>query len=244
MVGRVSPPRAFLLTLLLAAALMAGACAAPPGALASWGWPVDGEFVAPFRYAARDPFAAGQRRGIAIAAPPGAVVRSACRGRVSFAGPVPGGERAVTVRCGALAATHLGLARLAVTAGTRVGAGTRLGVLGPGGRLRLGARATGRRFAYVDPLALLRVGRPHGGPDVPLGRAPRGPAVAPRVVPPPPVPSPPAPAPAAAPRRPAPPPVAWAGLVVVAAGLPLGGVVARSRRRRAVTAARAAPESR
>ncbi|MEA2270350.1 MAG: hypothetical protein QOC64_2960, partial [Solirubrobacteraceae bacterium] len=43
---------------------------------------------------------------------------------------------------------------------------------------------------------------------------------------------------------PAVPALAWAGLVLLAAGVPLGGVVARSRRRRGATARRAAPEAR
>jgi hypothetical protein len=229
------PRRRILLLALAHAVFVATACAAPPGAHAAWRRPVDGAVVAGFDYSARDPFAAGRRRGIDIAAPPGAVVRSACRGRVSFAGTVPGGELAVTVRCGGLAATHVGLGRLAVRRGVRVLAGSRLGLLGARGRLRLGARSAAHRFAYVDPLALLRADRSPGAPAVPLGRAPRGPAGARPVRVPATRPAAPAPArvpPAVDTGVPAVPPAAWAGLVLVAAGLPLGGVVARSRSRR------------
>jgi Peptidase family M23 len=221
---------------------------ARPAAAGSWRRPVAGEVVGAFRYSARRPFAAGWRRGVDIAARPGAVVHAACGGRVSFAGPLPGAGagRGVSVHCGALTATHLGLAGLAVRRGAMVAAGGPVGTLGPSGLLRLGARVTARRFGYVDPLRLLggepwgppaagprrrggRGPRPAPGPAPALGRAPRPHAV----------PAAPLAAPAAAPRPlPAPTPgrgvpaVAWAGLVLFAAGLPLGGVIRRRARRR------------
>jgi murein DD-endopeptidase MepM/ murein hydrolase activator NlpD len=200
-----------------------------------WRWPVfPREVLRGFRYAPRHPFAAAQRRGIDLAAAPGAPVRSACGGRVTFAGPVPGGRGlGVTVRCGALVATHLGLGRVAVRRGDRVAAGRRLGVVGPAGRLRLGARRGAERFAYVDPLGLLGDSAPPADPGVPpapLGRAPRAPRV----------PAPLRPAPRPRPRPVADardgaaiPSAAWVGLVVLAAGVPLGGLARRSRRRRA-----------
>jgi murein DD-endopeptidase MepM/ murein hydrolase activator NlpD len=201
-----------------------------------WRWPVDSHTLAGrFAYSPRHPFATAQRRGIDIATPPGAAVRSACGGRVTFAGPVPGGRGlGVTVRCGALVATHLGLGRLAVRRGSRVAPGARIGTVGPAGRLRLGARVRAERFGYVDPVGLLGEERP---PAAPIGRAPRGPRV----------PSPLRPAP-----RPRPvavaaraggagvPAGAWAGLVVLAGGVPLGGLVRRSRRRRRILATAAA----
>jgi hypothetical protein len=271
---------------------------ARPAAAGSWRRPVAGEVVGAFQYSARRPFAAGWRRGIDIAARPGALVHAACGGRVSFAGPLPGegAGRGVSVHCGALTATHLGLAGLAVRRGAMVAAGAPVGTLGPSGLLRLGARVTARRFGYVDPLRLLgrepwvppvaaprrRGGRdrrpaPEPAPAPALGPAPRphavpaDPASAPRPVPtatpalgpaprrhpapaarapaPRPVPTaaPPlaaaplphaiANAPASREALPAPvlgrgvPPVAWAGLVLLAAGLPLGGVVHRRARR-------------
>ncbi len=72
------------LVLLLALATLV----VPADAAAAWRWPLRGEVITPFRLAA-NPFAAGQHRGIDIAAAPGAPVRSACPGRVRFAGRVP-----------------------------------------------------------------------------------------------------------------------------------------------------------
>src|SRR3954452_941302 len=233
------PPRPrlalFLLPVGLAVALLAvvlpHAAAGASGVRERWRWPVESRTLAGrFAYSPRHPFATAQRRGIDIATPPGAAVRSACGGRGSFAGPVPGGRvLGVTVRCGALVATHLGLGRLAVRRGVRVAPGARIGVVGPAGRLRLGARVRAERFGYVDPLGLLREERP---PAAPLGRAPRGPAV---------------PTPLRPEARSLPvavarageagvPAGAWAGLVLLAGGVPLGGLVRRSRRRRRVLA--------
>src|SRR3954469_18735929 len=171
------PPRTRVLLLALAAfaaaSLFALLVPRPAGAAPSlrdhrWRWPVEGAVVGRFAYARSAPFTAGARRGIDIAAAPGAAVRSACRGRVSFAGAVPGGRGlGVTVRCGALVATHLGLARLAVRRGRRVAAGVRPrpgraaragrggrrvaagargGAVGPAGTVRLGARRSDDRF--------------------------------------------------------------------------------------------------
>jgi hypothetical protein len=247
------PPRARLLLaavpIALALALLAfvlprAAAGAVPGD--RWRWPVESrELAGRFRYTPRHPFAAAQRRGIDLIAAPGATVRSACGGRVTFAGPVPGGRRfGVTVRCGALVATHLGLGRVAVRRGARVAAGTRLGVVGPAGRVRLGARRGGERFGYVDPLALLSEEHVPVDPVAPLGRAPRvprGPApLRPVARVRPEARLRPVPVGAAARDGAAIPSLAWAGLVVLAAAVPLGGLVRRSRRRRADRPAMAA----
>jgi hypothetical protein len=243
----------------LAFALLALLLPRSAGAAADdrWRWPLHGDVVGVFRYAPRHPFAAGARRGIDIAAAPGVAVRSACRGRVTFAGPVPGGRGlGVTVRCGDLVATHLGLGRLAVRRGASVGAGRRLGVVGPAGRLRLGARRRSARFGYVDPLALLAADpAPAGrGPaPLPLGRALRRPPAArvpapvtrhvgaPRPLPV--TPSSGAVGAAAASSRAGIPGAAWAGLVLLAAGVPLGGLVHRGRRRRRAAGAAVATEA-
>jgi hypothetical protein len=197
---------------------------------ATWRWPVRGRVVGAFRVAPHAPFARGQRRGIDVAAAPGTPVRAACAGRVSFAGAPPREGLAVTVRCGGLVATYLRLGRLEVRRGDHAATGRRLGTLGPSGRLRLGARRAGDRRGYVDPLALLGDPRPTAppalGPAPPLRRSRIAPA-------PPPRPRPrPAPAPAGPRRLPLP---AYPAIALIAAALPVGGLVHRRRRRRAAT---------
>jgi murein DD-endopeptidase MepM/ murein hydrolase activator NlpD len=188
-----------------------GAAGAP-----GWRWPLRGPVVGGFRVTPHAPFARGQRRGIDVAARPGARVRAACPGRVTFAGPLPRRGLAVSVRCGALVATYLGLNRLAVRAGSRVPRGDVLGSLGASGRLRLGARRAADRRGYVDPLSLLS----DASPAPPLLPAPA-----------------PTAAPATPPRRlPWP---AYPGLALVASALPVGGLIHRRRRRARATAAAA-----
>jgi hypothetical protein len=198
---------------------------------ARWRAPVDGALIAPFDFDGSRPYAAGRRRGLELSARRGEPVRSACGGEVTFAGRLPGGEAGVTVRCGALAATHLRLASASVHRGARVARGASLG-MAAGGSLRLGARRVGRRHGYVDPAELLASGPSAAPPVAPTGPPPRRPrAPAPRPLPPP------RPLPLSAPRAGRVPLVAWAGLVLLAVGVPAGGVV-RARRRRAGGAAR------
>ena len=74
------------------AALVGGLAACATSAVArGWVRPVDGDVLRAFAVGA-DRYAAGQHRGVDLAAPPGAPVRAACGGRVSFAGRVPGGR--------------------------------------------------------------------------------------------------------------------------------------------------------
>src|SRR3954469_2774000 len=88
--------------------------AAVPPAGAAWRAPVAGPLVGRFAYSPRDPFAAGQRRGVDFATASGAPVRAPCSGRVAYAGPVPGRGLGLTLRCGRLTATLLGLSSLTV----------------------------------------------------------------------------------------------------------------------------------
>jgi len=206
-----------------------------------WRWPLRGPVVGPFHVSPRAPFARGQRRGIDVSARPGAVVHAACPGRVTFTGALPHRGLAVSVHCGALVATYLGLGRLTAREGARVARGEALGLLGATGRLRLGARRASARRGYVDPLLLLADGAPPlrlppivAAPRA-LRRRPRSPTrPAPRPIAPATLP---APGSAAAPRRlPWP---AYPALALVASALPLGGLLQRRRRRARPTAAAA-----
>jgi Peptidase family M23 len=205
---------------------------------ATWRWPLRGRVVGAFRLTPQAPFARGQRRGIDVAAAPGATVRAACPGRVTFAGPLPHAGLAVTVRCGSLIATYLHLGELAVRRGARPAIGQRLGALGPDGRLRLGARRAGDRRGYVDPLDLLREPAPTAPPT--LGPAPRPRLPRPAPIPP----ARPRSAPPAARAEPRSLPwPAYPALALIATALPVGGLVHRRRRRRATTAVAALHEA-
>jgi murein DD-endopeptidase MepM/ murein hydrolase activator NlpD len=165
---------AFGCVIVLALILPRGAAGASGAAAAHpWHWPLRGSVVGLFHITPRAPFARGQRRGIDVSAAPGAPVRAACPGRVTFAGPLPRRGLAVSVRCGPLLATYLGLGGLRVRAGSRVAPGDRLGALGPSGRLRLGARRASDRRGYVDPLLLIAT--PGTDPPPRLAPAPRAP---------------------------------------------------------------------
>jgi len=252
------------LLVIVIAVLLAGLAASATSAVArGWIRPVEGPIERPFSVSA-DRFAAGQHRGVDLGVQPGARVRAACGGRVSFAGRVPGGGRTVSVRCGPLIATYQHLGSVAVARDQVLMAG---GTIGRSGRARprphvhLGARiaATGE---YRDPLALF-AGAPRG-PLAPVPALRRAPPVEPA---PPARPLRPAPAPApvlrpAPARRPAPAPIdiparlappvepapraaddrlpwaVWVGLALVALGLPLGGGLVVARRHRRVPRAR------
>jgi peptidase M23-like protein len=228
-------PKALVTALLLIAALPA----TPPAQATTWRWPLHGPIEQRFAYTPTTPFERGQHRGIIIGGPAGTPVRAACPGRVSFAGALPRHRAAgVTVTCGAWTATYLRLASLAVRRGDHVAVGDRLGRVGARG-LHLGARRTGRRWDYVDPLSLFATDP--GARPAPLVRAPRPPlGPVPRSRPAPlPLPLPlrwSAPATAAA--HPAGPLVAWLGLALLAGALPALGLRRARRRRRSREAAR------
>lgn len=229
-----------VLSLLLPLLAPAPAFAATDGpsaaAGARWRLPVAGATVTGgFSYDRAHPFRAGRRRGVDLDVWPGAAVRSACPGRVTYAGPVPWGGRGVSVRCGPLVATHLGLGRTVVRRGDLVPAGRSLGVAGPRGTVRLGARRAADRWGWVDPLPLL--GRVRGpvppAPAIRVRRAPRAPT---------------APFPVAAMRRPiaahlprpSPLPLTvllWTAVVLLALGLGVHGRLWRSRPGRAARTA-------
>jgi hypothetical protein len=208
-----------LLAAALAALASAAALLSAAAAAASWRAPVPGRVLRGFDYSRAAPFARGARRGADFAARRGERVLAPCEGRITFAGSVPRFGPALSIRCGPLVATLLGVRatrRGPVRRGGEVGRAT--------GPLRLGARRAGRRFGYLDPVGLIAAEHPRG---TPVGAAPRGGAPVTGRAPL-----------AARGRRPAPraaalrlPWTAWAGLGLLAAGAPAGALV-RGRARR------------
>jgi hypothetical protein len=171
---------------------------------ASWTPPVPGKPTRLFELAS-NPFVRGQHRGVDLDASSGERVRSACGGRVVFAGWVAGAGT-VSVRCGRWRVTYAPLDRLAVGADAWVGPGRRLGRIAGDEPLHLGVRREAERFGYVDPLRFLAS----------AGRAP--PPVAPARRPRPVARARPAPRPSRPSSTLAPWPV-WVGLALLMTGL-------------------------
>ena len=230
------PPRPRLLLLLVPLAVLLLALVLPRPASAAgrerWRWPLHGDVVGAFRYAPRHPFAAGARRGIDIAAPRGATVRAACPGRVDVRRPGARRPRPRRDACAAAPSSR----RISASAVWRSAAGrgswrgaparrrsARRGGCASGRGAGRPASATSTRSA-CSARCRRRAGRGPG--PLPLGRAPRGP-LAPRLAPPPgrlaPRPARAGAGAAATPGRGV-PGLAWGGLVLLAAGLPLGGL--------------------
>jgi hypothetical protein len=169
-------------------------------ARANWVWPVRGEVITPYRNG-DDPYAAGQHRGIDIAAEPGTAVVAAAGGEVRFAGTAGSSGLTVSIRTadGLYDTSYLHLSATAVHKGQRISAGEAVGAVGTTGvrsaerpHLHFGVRDAGNEHAYHDPLAFLpptpaapERPRPAPGPSptpVPLLPAPQG-APAPRGAP-------------------------------------------------------------
>ena len=176
--------------------LIAFQAGAPP-ALA-WTWPVDGPVLQAFVFG-DDPYAAGQHRGIDVAAEAGAPVRAPAAGTVTFAGTVPGGGRTVTIQTAdgySVTLVHLG--SIGTARGVAVVEGAAVASVGPSGDaehdgpyVHVGVRRSADPNGYVDPLELL----------------PSRPAAQPAPAPGPEAPAPGAvtePVPEAAPEEPAP----------------------------------------
>jgi hypothetical protein len=189
-------------------------------AAASWRAPVRVHVVRAFHYSPRAPFARGARRGVELAARRGERVVAPCSGPVSFRGFVPPYGPALTIRCGPLVATLLGVR---ASHGGRARRGAQLGhATGP---VRLGARRAGERWGYVDPLGLI-------GADVPRAAPPAVVHIRPRAT------APPArPAVRSAPGVPGLPWPAWAG-IGCALGSLLGPWAISTSRRRSTTSTR------
>jgi hypothetical protein len=235
----------FICVVLIAWVSLGFAAAPAAAARGHWHRPVTGPVTRAFDYAG-EPFAAGRHRGADFAARPGKPVRSACAGRVVFAGTAGSNGPAVSVRCGPWRVAYLPLRTLAVHRGARVARGAPLGTAAGAGRhagLHVGVRRDGSRWGYVDPLPFFRTAGqlPLAPAPHPLRRPPssrpaevprsdplRRPVVVPRPGPlrrPVEVPQP------AVLRRPAevPPWPAWVGLTLVLAGA-CGAGLARRRR--------------
>jgi murein DD-endopeptidase MepM/ murein hydrolase activator NlpD len=144
------------------AALALSAWAPAVAAAETWRWPVRGHVLAAFADAG-GPYAAGQHRGIDVAASPGTPVVAAVGGTVRFSGQVGSSGLTVSVRTadGRFDVSYLHLAEATVRAGEAVGPGKRLGTVGTSGRsstptphLHLGVRDAGTR-RYRDPLDFL-----------------------------------------------------------------------------------------
>ncbi len=163
---------------------------APATASGDWAWPVRGDVLTAFHNGS-DPYAAGQHRGIDIAASTGTQVVAAAAGTVRHAGVAGDSGLTVSVRTGDHDVSYLHLSAVAVKEGQAVAAGTRLGAVGTSGRrsvtaphLHFGIRRAGDRHAYLNPLDF-------------LAPVPSGPREAPRGAPgPEPVPVVPGPQPA------------------------------------------------
>ena len=158
------------------ALLAASSCllATAPAAADSWSWPVRGDVVAAFADAG-GPYAAGQHRGIDVAAAVGTPVVAAAAGVVRFSGLVGSSGLTVSIRTadGRFDTSYLHLAGATVRAGQTVGVGDRIGAVGTTGRastatphLHLGVRDAGTR-RYRDPLDFLP--SPPGIRELPRG---------------------------------------------------------------------------
>lgn len=151
--------------LAFAAALIAAllTSSSPAAASGGWDWPVHGQVVTPYRNG-DDPYAAGQHRGVDIAAPVGTAVVAAEGGTIEYAGVA--GSSGVTVAertaDGRYTLSYLHLSSLSVRRGDAVAAGQPVGAVGISGtrssqvpHLHFGVRVAGERHGYVDPMTLL-----------------------------------------------------------------------------------------
>ncbi|MFL5845881.1 MAG: peptidoglycan DD-metalloendopeptidase family protein [Solirubrobacteraceae bacterium] len=189
-------------------------------ARSAWLRPVPGATVEAFSYSRADRFAAGQRRGIVLAAAPGQPVLAACSGRVVFSGSVGRAGPTTSVQCGALRATYQGITNSGIEEGTTVRAGDVIARAGPAGAIHLGARTAPGH--YVDPATLFARPAPPLGP-APTSRRPRRPDPPPLAVL--------GRQPTRTPTTTAPtPPALWLALVLAAAAL--GPITVRRRSRR------------
>ena len=163
-----------------------------PAHAGGWTWPVGGEVITPYRNG-HDPYAAGQHRGIDIAAGVGELVVAAAPGTVTFVGVAGSSGLTVTVRTadGRFDTSYLHLRDAAIAAGEEVSSGDPLGTVGMSGRrsaeqphLHFGVRMAGERHAYRNPLDFLGPPPPRAEPREPApAPAPSGAPAEPRSAP-------------------------------------------------------------
>src|SRR3954463_10028644 len=120
-------------------ALVLSALVVVPSA-SGWGWPAAGQVVQRFEFDRAHPYAAGQHRGIDIAAPPGTVVTAPVGGTVTFAGSVPSSGRSVSILSGEHSVTLTLLGSIAVGKGATIAEGDAVGTVGAEGIVHLGVR--------------------------------------------------------------------------------------------------------
>jgi Peptidase family M23 len=127
-------------------------------------WPTAGRVVHEFAFDPAAPYAAGQHRGVDIAAAPGASILAPISGTVSFAGTVPSHGAIVTITTeDVLAVSLMQLDSVTVTRGTRVEQGDVVGTLGWGGpdssppHVHLSVRVASTEHGYLDPVRFLTV---------------------------------------------------------------------------------------
>jgi len=157
-------------------ALLVCACATAlvsASTVSAWTWPIEGSVVRAF-VLGDDPYAAGQHRGIDVAAVVGASVQAPIDGLVSFRGFVPSGGLTLTIETDeGYSVTLQQLAAIGVVKGARVVEGATIGTVGASidaattrPHVHLGIRTSSDRHGYIDPLTFLaEPGRGAGTPD-------------------------------------------------------------------------------
>lgn len=148
--------------LALTLSLIGLAIGSPAVAARPWQLPVPHAVLRDFHFDTDHPFAAGQHRGIDLAAAVGEAVRAACAGEVTFAGSLFAAGLAVSIVCGERLTSYLYLDAITVRRGESVAVGERIGSVGVSkestlnqSHLHFSVRRQHERWGYIDPLSLV-----------------------------------------------------------------------------------------